>query len=327
MWVRSWFKRGLMAELTPGTQLSMGSAKRLYVLMAGFYTRWAFKTSAVKSRHRIFTFTSSRMCVRAPLVSLPAPHVSSLSVRETFPLKWPATTQIIPYMFRAEGLSSGCHWEFTFNVQPSDSHDRRRAFWEFRALSFKRMWRYVKVKCTQRKKRNVQTNWIILEIVINFSLKLWHPWWSSQTSKAQREEEGEKKKKRKIPVRLRRLVQHVACILWFPHPRQSQRMFWQNKKPHVSNVTDTQGMQRGGRKGKRGVNWKDKEKEVLSLDLIHRNMASGLASFSLTSVTCRSSLSLRFIIPLKGPMIPPACKTVLWQNTLIWIEFAHRGAK
>lgn len=42
MWVRSWFKRGVMGELTPGTQLSMGSAKRLYVLMAAFYTRWAF---------------------------------------------------------------------------------------------------------------------------------------------------------------------------------------------------------------------------------------------------------------------------------------------
>lgn len=52
MWVRSWFKHAVMGELTPGTQLSMGSAKRLYVLMASFYMQRAFRGLAVKSRHR-----------------------------------------------------------------------------------------------------------------------------------------------------------------------------------------------------------------------------------------------------------------------------------
>lgn len=35
MWVWSWFKHRAMGELTPKPWLSMGSAKRLYVLMAG----------------------------------------------------------------------------------------------------------------------------------------------------------------------------------------------------------------------------------------------------------------------------------------------------
>lgn len=30
----------------------------------------------------------------------------------------PTTLQIILYIFRAGGLSSDCHWEFTFDVQP-----------------------------------------------------------------------------------------------------------------------------------------------------------------------------------------------------------------
>lgn len=55
-----------MGELTPGTQLSMGSAKRLYVLMAGFYTQRPFETSAVKWRHKIVAF-------RSPVL----PHVSA----------------------------------------------------------------------------------------------------------------------------------------------------------------------------------------------------------------------------------------------------------
>lgn len=66
MWVRSWFKHGVMGELTPGTQLSMGSAKRLYVLLAGFYMQRPFKTSAVKWRHQIVAF-------RSPVM----PHVSA----------------------------------------------------------------------------------------------------------------------------------------------------------------------------------------------------------------------------------------------------------
>lgn len=114
MWVRSWFKRGVMGELTPGTQLSMGSAKRLYVLMAGFYMQWPFKTSAVKWRHRIAAF-------RSPVM----PHVSAGTACFFTNAAWaaqplvcpwhgPAILQMIPYVHRVRGLSSLCHWEFTF---------------------------------------------------------------------------------------------------------------------------------------------------------------------------------------------------------------------
>lgn len=112
-----------MGELTPGTQLSMGSAKRLYVLMAGFYMNWAFKTSAVKSRHRIFTFTSS---VFVPphlppylkfYLSIPKQCVRQSNISSEVPMARHTTSQIILYMFRAEWLSSDCHWKFVFEVQ------------------------------------------------------------------------------------------------------------------------------------------------------------------------------------------------------------------
>ncbi len=110
-----------MGELTPGTQLSMGSAKRLYVLMAGFYMymHWAFRTSAVKSRHRIFTFRSSSFPSRRLMFQLCTLKmcVRQSNISSKVPMTRPTASQIIPYMFRAGGLTSDCHWEFTFSVQ------------------------------------------------------------------------------------------------------------------------------------------------------------------------------------------------------------------
>lgn len=125
MWVRSWFKHGVMGELTPGTQLSMGSAKRLCVLMAGFYMLWDFETSAVKSRHRSCDLHLYAFSICA--TSSPSRHlmfhlcILKLCVRESnvspeVPLTQATTSQIIPYVFRAEGLSSDCRWEFMFDV-------------------------------------------------------------------------------------------------------------------------------------------------------------------------------------------------------------------
>lgn len=97
-----------MGELTPGTQLSMGSAKRLYVLMAGFYTHWASRTSAVKSRHRsrdLHLHVSGGVALRHLVYHLKLYHV------EEDDSTWST------YASEAEGLSSARRWEFTLAVQ------------------------------------------------------------------------------------------------------------------------------------------------------------------------------------------------------------------
>lgn len=137
MWVRSWFKHVVMGELTPGTQLSMGSAKRLYVLMAGFYMQWAFKTSAVKSRHRCRDLHLYIFTICTAYVSLLAPYLSSL---------YPGTCVWDRVEFPLECQRYGPNFtNYTIHVQSrrtlirlplgvyvrcaaSDSHDRHWAF-------------------------------------------------------------------------------------------------------------------------------------------------------------------------------------------------------
>ena len=257
-----------MGELTPGTQLSMGSAKRLYVLMAGFYMQWAFKTSAVKSRHRIFTFRSPA-CY--PRVSLLAPRVSSLcpeTVREEehfhpeVPATRPAASQII-YRACSERTDShqDCHWEFTFNVQPQIPMTVAEPFGTQAPFSaWEDMWNSAwRVNAHKHERREaggreqkhaaeIRRCWIILAIVINLSFEL-----TSLVVPSKAKGGKERKKKKKLSGCLRQVIQHVACILWFPHPCQTQRMFWQNKKPHVSVMTDTEDV-KGRWKNKRGDN-------------------------------------------------------------------------
>lgn len=131
----------------------------------------------------------------------------------------------------------------------------------------------------------VRRCWIILEIVINLSSTL------TSLVVPSKAKGGNEKKKKKLSGCLRRVVQHVACILWFPRSCQTQRMFWQNKKPHVSAMTDTEDV-KGRWKTKRGDNkWAkvrvdNAEQETnknrngscsfrFRFPLIHNNMAPG----------------------------------------------------
>lgn len=100
-----------MGELTPGTQLSMGSAKRLYVLMAGFYMHWAFRTSAVKSRHRIFTFRSSAYSPRLP------PSTSCFIF-----VSWNCAWERVKFPLKCQWHGPQLHKLYRTCSEPKDSH-------------------------------------------------------------------------------------------------------------------------------------------------------------------------------------------------------------
>ena len=223
-----------MGELTPGTQLSMGSAKRLYVLMAGFYMQWAFKTSAVKSRHRIFTFRSPA-CY--PRVSLLAPRVSSLcpeTVREEehfhpeVPATRPAASQII-YRACSERTDShqDCHWEFTFNVQPQIPMTVAEPFGTQAPFSaWEDMWNSAwRVNAHKHERREaggreqkhaaeIRRCWIILAIVINLSFEL------TSLVVPSKAKGGKERKKKKKAVWLSS-PSHTTCCM---HPLVSPSM-------------------------------------------------------------------------------------------------------
>ena len=148
----------------------------------------------------------------------------------------------------------------------------------------------------------------------------WHLWWSSQASE-------ERQEKKENPVRLCRLAQHVACILWFWHRFQTQRMFWQNKKPHVSKMSDTRDVEeREKTKGKKRKELKSlitventKQNANSKKRVLWKKMALDLLSLSLTSVTCCPSLFwkcslLRLLVPLDWTQ-----QHLKWPDLVNWL--------
>lgn len=254
-----------MGELTPGTQLSMGSAKRLYVLMAGFYMQWAFKTSAVKSRHRIFTFRSPA-CY--PRVSLLAPRVSSLcpeTVREEehfhpeVPATRPAASQII-YRACSERTDShqDCHWEFTFNVQPQIPMTVAEPFGTQAPFSaWEDMWNSAwRVNAHKHERREaggreqkhaaeIRRCWIILAIVINLSFELTS---LVVPSKAKGGKERKKKKKSCLAV-FAKSYNMLHASFGFPIHAKPKGCFGKTKS-HTSQLWLTRRMSKGDGKTK-----------------------------------------------------------------------------
>lgn len=173
-----------MGELTPGTQLSMGSAKRLYVLMAGFYMQWAFKTSAVKSRHKIFAF-------RSPLSSRLLPPGTSRFIFVPLNCAW------VTFSLKCQCVGPRIYKLHHTCSEPKDSH--QTATGSLRSMSnFTFPWPslslgdsspllvHEKICEIRLEKKEIQANisrgtetcggcqmnCIILEIVVNLNLKL-----------------------------------------------------------------------------------------------------------------------------------------------------------
>lgn len=127
--------------------------------------------------------------LRSPLYSLLLPPGTSCFIFVpwncawvTFPLKcqWlcPQLHKLHTYMFRAEGLSSDCHWEFTFNVQLQIPMTVAEPWGVELFLVHEKICEIVlESKCTptwteETCSRCQMMNWIILEIVVNLNLKL-----------------------------------------------------------------------------------------------------------------------------------------------------------
>lgn len=222
MWVRSWFKRGVMGELTPGTQLSMGSAKRLYVLMAGFYMRWAFRTSAVKSRHKIFGLGSApcnlllppgilRVLIRVHSNFGCASDISSGVCRPTRP----ASLQIAGAHFPSRRTLIRLPLGVYVQCAASDSHDRR---WALGESSMRRYAQKYFLSTSTPTRQEVEKQASRRHPNLN------HP--RDVTSLV-------------VPRRLlekeKRSQAFTRCVHPFGFCRscQSQRMLWPNKKPQV----------------------------------------------------------------------------------------------
>lgn len=167
MWVRSWFKPGVMGELTPGTQLSMGSAQRLYVLMAGLFIRTGL--SKLQLLNQGTGASPSRLRSVNPTPRPPRPPSCSQNYGV--------------HDFGARGLPSDCRLGVCIICAglkiPMTAAEPFGGFQALFFFFFKCTWSPVKYCYRrwahgkhQRRRRDLQLNWIVLEIVISRSLKM-----------------------------------------------------------------------------------------------------------------------------------------------------------